>query len=132
MNNDVLIFNSVNDLNDLHFTRIKDWKIYFTYKNIRYMIIGVCEFVEGCWQTLYSRGLNYAGTPTSTKRIKQISGDDRVRDTYIRSQIKNKRDNESISLSEIDKEYFVWQLFWNGFANGYMDDRVKTVREQIF
>lgn len=108
MKNNKLI---ISDLSKLKITKIKSWAIYFTYNNKHYMLkeIGECYYHDF---SLYERVIDDNGF------IKEVNwlcdGSIESIDECIRYR-NNKHYRICRANKHIDKEYFVEQLYNNGY-----------------
>jgi hypothetical protein len=117
----------IKDLSLLKIDKIKDWAIYFTYDNEKYLLHGSSDGGDSS-MTLYLRvpigsDGKYKLEPIHSK---WASSD------YVSNYIKvNKIGNgksKTIHYSEIDKEFFIKQLTNEGFVSGILDKKVDAIK----
>lgn len=116
----------INDLNKLKITRVRDWRINFKYDNV-----------------LYSFNCHEDGSDSSTVLInwdtkEVIKG--QYGNLYVNNYIKVNYNNynKPTIYSHIDKEYFVKQLYKNGFVmcgkkihNEVIQDKIYALKNDI-
>ena len=117
----------IQDLSKLKFTKIKDWAINFKYDDKYYLLHGNCSDYEYS-VTLYEK-IN--GNNRKLEVIKSIlTSSDNVKHRYIKP-LNERLKSDQITYSQVDKEYFVEKLAWNGFCNSCFDEDIKEKKEGV-
>ena len=117
----------IKDLSLLKITKVKDWAIYFTYDNERYLLHGSSDGGD------YSMTL-YLRVPISSDgkyKLEPLQGKYTSSDFvsgYIKVNTIGKGKSTTIHYSEIDKEFFVKQLTVNGFVSGVLDEKIDVIK----
>lgn len=117
----------IKDISLLKIDKLKDWAVYFTYGNERYLLHGSSDGGD------YSMTL-YLRVPIGEDgkfKLEPIQGkytsNDSVSD-YIKVNKLGKGKSKTIHYSEIDKEFFVKQLTVNGFVSGVLDEKINVIK----
>lgn len=118
---------AIEDLSLLKIDKVKDWAVYFTYDNDKYLLHGASDGCESS-VTLYLRiPINNKGRYNLEAIHGQYTSSDSV-SRYIKvNKIGSGRSN-TIHYSEIDKEFFVKQLTNDGYVSGMMDEKVDSIK----
>lgn len=117
----------IKDISLLKIDKVKDWAVYFTYDNNKYLLHGSSDGGD------YSMTL-YLRVPIGSDgkyKLEAITGKYTSSD-YVSDYIKvNKVGNgksRTIHYCDIDKEFFVKQLTVNGFASGVLDEKIDVIK----
>ena len=112
----------INNINKLKITKIKDWAIYFTYDNARYLLHA------NTYTTLYKRKpLNECGKFELQWMCSKYG--------YLIPNI-NYRDKNNKSLrcrpyNQIDLKKFLWDMTWNDFFESDYSQEIEVRKQKI-
>lgn len=117
----------INDLSLLKIDKVKEWAVYFTYDNEKYLLHGSSDGGDYS-MTLYLRiPLNNYGK----YKLEPIFGKWTYTD-YVSKYIKINKigtgKNKTINYCDIDKEFFVKQLTNDEFVSGILDEKVDLIK----
>ncbi len=115
---------NITDINLLQITRVRNWSISFDYDNKHYLLHGTSELGEGSWAELFEKTydengkyhLNYMGNAHSSE--------------YVVNDYIPKQKGKTIVYSQIDKEFFAFQLTYRKLATGIMENKVKEIEKK--
>lgn len=115
----------IKDLSKLKITKVKPWAIYFDYDCEKYLLHGRQEDYEYDI-TLYKRvPLNDKGEYKLEYISSKISASDYIENMYI------KYFSKQMCYKNINKEYFVKKLTYDGFCCGMYDKYVKNLKRKV-
>lgn len=115
---------NISNLNNLKITKIKNWAIYFTYNNNKYLIHRSTEDYD-IFTTLYLRKpINNTGQ-YELESIIGYYGD------FIPSIRYNAKNKYSGTLSQINKKDFVWKLTWDNIIESQYSDEIQERKHNI-
>lgn len=118
----------IKDLSLLKITKVKDWAVYFTYDNEKYLLHGSTDGGDSSI-TLYLRiPLNDNGKYKLEPLNGKWTKDDYIANKYIRVDKVGKQNCRTIHYSEIDKSYFVKQLTNDEFVSGVFSVKVDIIK----
>lgn len=115
---------NITDLNLLKITRVRNWSISFDYDNKHYLLHGTSELDGGSWSELFEKTYDEKGK----YHLEQI-GATRSSEYVINDYLK-KQKGKTIVYSQIDKEFFAFQLTYRKLATGIMEEKVKDVEKE--
>lgn len=120
----------ITDLSKIKITEVKDWVIYFSYNGEKYLLHGSSDGFDAS-VTLYKRlSIDDNKGKYKLEVIESMpSSSVYIRNEYIRYFGLDR--NNTVSYSNIDKEYFIKKLSYNGFANNIYDDLLKKKNNAI-
>jgi hypothetical protein len=117
----------IRDLSLLKINKVKDWAVYFTYDNEKYLLHGSSDGGDYS-MTLYLRiPIGSDGKYKLESITGKYTSSDYVSD-YINVNKLGKGKNKTIHYCDIDKEYFVKQLTKEGFVTGVLDEKVDAIK----
>jgi hypothetical protein len=118
----------IDDIRKLKITKIKNWAIYFTYNNDRYILHESSKDYE-TYTTLYKKvPLNESGK----FELKWICNDVGRRIPYIHYKCERRiKVYESRTHRQIDLDKFLWDMTWDGFFDSCYSDVIAKRKQQI-
>lgn len=115
----------IQDLSKLKITKVKNWAIYFTYDDEKYLLHGSCSDYEYGLH-LYKRiPINECGKYKLDFIDGALATSDYIKNKYI------KFFGKCLCYKKIDKEYFVNKLTWDGFCTSCFDKEINERKEAI-
>ena len=118
---------AINDLSLLKIDKLKNWAVYFTYDNEKYLLHGSSDGGDNS-MTLYLRvPLDSNGKYKLETITGKYSSTDYVSKYIKENKVGNGR-NRTIHYCDIDKEFFVKQLINDGFVSGALEEKVDLIK----
>lgn len=118
----------IEDNKDVKITKVKEWKVDFTYRGDKYLLKGSSELGEGSWATLYRKEVDnngkYTLSPLRRKYCPEYVGREFIRSLFSKNP----------TYSQMDVNFFVYKLTWYGFVGsvyGEMIEEKKRIIEMV-
>ena len=115
----------LNNNNDVRITKVKEWKVDFTYKGDKYLLKGSSELGEGSWATLYRKEVDETGRYTLSM-LRRKYCPEYVGREFIRSLF-----SKNPTYSQMDVNYFVYKLTWYGFVDSVYSEMIEEKKRII-
>lgn len=118
----------IDDTTKLRITKIKNWAIYFTYDNEKYLLHESSEDYETA-TTLYKREVVNEHGKFKLIPLKSGYGGQIPNIKYkTNNRIKN---YNSRPFSQIDMNNFVWDMTWKGYFSSCYDIEIEKTKQKI-
>ena len=119
---------TIEDLSLFKITKTKDWAIYFTYNNEKYLLHESSEYGE-CSTTLYKRIPTSKLGQYNLEHIHSCYGN---AIPYINYKSKKRiKNHNSRTYNTINLNSLVWDMTWKGFFSGIYFKEIEERKEKI-
>lgn len=110
---------------DVRITKVREWKVDFTFRGDKYLLKGSSELGEGSWATLYRKEVDKNGR-YMLSLLQRKDCPEYVGREFIRCLF-----SSNPTYSQMDVNFFVYKLTWYGFVGSIYSEVIEEKKRII-